>query len=64
MGQIENRLQKLESIMLTAPRKVIRVLRHESETQAQALMLAGYPLEEENRLIIFRVIVKRAKAKR
>lgn len=45
----------------TSPHKldnVIRVIQYESESQKDALWLAGYPEHEENRFVIFRVIVK------
>jgi len=60
LESIKKRLQKLERFNSHIAQKVIRVIQREDQSMDEAITLAGYPLEEENRLVIIRAICSKS----
>jgi len=58
MKPLEKRLNKLERGTFNQnPLKYIRVIQHENESKEEALRQAKLPIYEQNRTIIFRLII-------
>ncbi len=56
-SRLNSRIAKLENVVHQGQRKVITCMKYEGETDEQALILAGYPVEEENRMVMFYCLV-------